>query len=133
MVDPVDPLLFVYGTLRPGFDGPMAQWLWGAARHLGPATAAGALYRIADYPGFVPGGKGVVTGDLFALPDAEADAVLHMLDNYEECSPDFLPPHEYRRERLTVHMAGRAVEAWVYVYARPVDGLERIEGGNMPG
>src|SRR3546814_12945177 len=64
-----EPLLFVYGTLRPGCDDPMARWLRDAARHVGPAVAQGGLYRVAAYPGFVPGEAGDVAGDLFALAD----------------------------------------------------------------
>lgn len=65
------PLLFVYGTLRPGFDGPMAHWLADRAEWIGAGWIGGKLYQVADYPGFVPGEVGRVRGDLFALPDAE--------------------------------------------------------------
>ncbi|MDI1295848.1 MAG: gamma-glutamylcyclotransferase [bacterium] len=122
-------LLFVYGTLRPGFDGPMAAWLRGAARPVGPAWIGGALYRVADYPGFVPGAAGHVAGDLFALADPAT--VLPILDAHEECSDAFPEPHEYRRERLIVETAEGPVAAWTYVYARDVSALERIEGGDF--
>src|SRR3546814_9316943 len=122
-------LLFVYGTLRPAFGRPMALWFGTVARHKGKGSAKGALYRIADYPGFVPGPNGVVAGDVFELPDPTP--VLAKLDIYEECSPDFPPPHEYRREMLAVDMPDGPVQAWVYVYARPTDGQERLENGNL--
>lgn len=124
-----EALLFVYGTLRPGFPGPMAAWLASVAGHGGRATARGALYRVDDYPGFVRGEHGHVVGDLILLPDA--GALLPLIDAHEECTPDFPPPHEYRRERLTVDGAAGPVEAWTYVYAHPVAGLERIEGGDF--
>jgi gamma-glutamylcyclotransferase (GGCT)/AIG2-like uncharacterized protein YtfP len=124
-----DPLLFVYGTLRRAFDGPMALWLRGVATHLGPATARGSLYRVEDYPAFVPNGPGRVTGDLFALPDPVA--ILAALDVYEECSDDFPMPHEYRRERLTVLTLKGTLEAWTYIYARDVAVLPRIESGDF--
>lgn len=124
-------LLFVYGTLRAGFDGPMARWLRGVAPVLGRATARGALYRVDTYPGFVPGDEGVVTGDLFALPDPAA--LLAQLDEYEECAAHFPEPHEYRRELVTVEGLDRPVEAWTYIYARDVAGLERIAGGDFLG
>lgn len=124
-----DPLLFVYGTLRRAFDGPMALWLRGVATHVGPATALGSLYRVEDYPAFVPNGQGRVTGDLFALPDPAA--ILAVLDAYEECSDDFPMPHEYRRERLIVRASGGTREAWTYIYARDVAVLPRIESGDF--
>lgn len=124
-------LLFVYGSLRPGFDGPMARWLRGVAPLVGRATARGALYRIESYPGFVPSYEGVVTGDLFTLPDPAA--LLAQLDEYEECAAHFPKPHEYRRALVTVLGADGPVEAWTYIYARDVAGLERIAGGDFLG
>ncbi|UZW56891.1 gamma-glutamylcyclotransferase [Sphingobium sp. JS3065] len=123
------PLLFVYGTLRPGFDDPMALWLREAARHVGPATARGRLYRVDSYPAFVPGRSDAVTGDLFALVDPMA--TLAILDDYEECAAHFPQPHEYRRERLIVRSENGPVEAWTYIYNRDVGGLARIESGDF--
>lgn len=122
-------LLFVYGTLRAGFDGPMARRLVAEARHVGPASVAGVLLRVADYPGFVPGDAGRVTGDLLALDDA--DATLAWLDDYEQCAPHWPPPHEYRRDRRMVEGPDGPVDAWVYIYARPVAGLPVIAGGDF--
>lgn len=122
-------LLFVYGSLRPGYGGEHAGWLARAARHVGRATVRGALYRIDYYPGLVPGGKGLVAGDLFLMPDPAH--VLAVLDEHEECAAHFPQPHEYRRERLMVDAEGGAIEAWAYVYAREAAGLERIGSGDF--
>jgi gamma-glutamylcyclotransferase (GGCT)/AIG2-like uncharacterized protein YtfP len=46
-----DSLLFVYGTLRPFVDIPMAKWLRRAAHYVGPATMRGRLYDLKRYPG----------------------------------------------------------------------------------
>ncbi|WP_313803451.1 gamma-glutamylcyclotransferase family protein [Sphingobium sp.] len=124
-----DSLLFVYGTLRPGFDGAMAGWIRSVARHLGGATAQGRLYQVDGYPAFVPGGSERVVGDLFALPDAIA--ILAILDEHEECAEHFPDPHEYRRERLTVRGENGPVEAWAYIYNRDVGALARIENGDF--
>ncbi|HUD93190.1 gamma-glutamylcyclotransferase family protein [Sphingobium sp.] len=124
-----DHFLFVYGTLRADFDGPMARRLRSEARLVGPATAHGTLYRIAEYPGFVSEGDGTVAGDLFALDDAEA--TLAWLDDYEECSGRFPAPHEYCREWMTVDGPDGEVMAWVYVYAWDVAGREQIADGDF--
>jgi gamma-glutamylcyclotransferase (GGCT)/AIG2-like uncharacterized protein YtfP len=121
--------LFVYGTLRAGFDGNMARWLRSVATLTGSARAAGRLYRVADYPGFVPGAEGHVAGDLFTLADpAGAFAIL---DAHEECTPAFPEPWEYRRVRISVDTPDGPAEAWTYVYARDVAGLDPIEGGDF--
>lgn len=122
-------LLFVYGTLRAGFDGPMAKWLASVASHVGPATAQGRLYHVEDYPGFVHCPSGLVVGDLFLLPDDPA--VLDRLDEHEECAAHFPAPHEYCRERLTVLSESGPVDAWTYVYSWDVSGLELIESGDF--
>lgn len=122
-------LLFVYGTLRRGCINSMAIQLATEAAYLGPARVSGSLYRIADYPGFVPGRAGRVVGDLLRLVDAEA--TLAWLDAYEEVTPDFPAPHEYRREMLVVEAAGGPVPAWTYVYARDPAGLPSVAGGDF--
>ena len=127
--DMTSDLLFVYGTLRPGFGGERAAWLASVARLVGAAMARGALYRVDYYPAFVPQVDGLVVGDLFQLPDAAA--ILATLDEYEECAAHFPAPHEYRRERVQTAEGG--VDAWAYVYARDVAGLERIAGGDFLG
>ena len=121
--------LFVYGTLRAGFDGAMAQRLQAEARHVGRARAKGALYRVEDYPGFVPGDEGLVTGDLFALTDAALS--LPWLDDYEQCSPDYPAPQEYRRVMIRVDGPDGPVMAWTYIFAHPVEGLARIGSGDF--
>lgn len=123
------PLLFVYGTLRAGYDGPMAKWLAAAASHVGLATARGRLYRVRDYPGFVRCPSALVVGDLFQLPDDPA--VLDRLDEHEECAAHFPQPHEYRRERLTALSENGPVDAWAYVYSWDVSDLELIESGDF--
>lgn len=122
-------LLFAYGTLRMGCATAMAARLLSEADHLGPATVGGRLYRIDDYPGFVPGLEGRVTGDLFRLADAQA--TLSWVDAYEEATADFPAPQEYRREMLAVETADGPVLAWVYVYARNPAGLPFIAGGDF--
>ena len=121
--------LFVYGTLRREFDGAMARQLRAAARYVGSGTVTGRLYRIADYPGLVPGPDGQVAGNLFALDDPAA--TLALLDDYEECAAHYRQPHEYRREQLSIDTAGGPVTAWTYIYARDVQGLPLIAGGNF--
>lgn len=121
-------LIFVYGTLRPG--GSAEARMAGHGRWLGPATAAGRLYRISHYPGFVADGTGgVVHGALFEATDP--DALLAALDVYEGCGPADRQPHEYRRARIGVVHRGRPRTAWAYLYAWPVDAATRIAGGDF--
>lgn len=123
--------LFVYGSLRRGGAAPLNRLFHCKARWIGKGWARGALYRIAPtYPGFVPSRRGgIVTGDLFDI--GGRTPLLAMLDRYEECTPDFPEPHEYRRERLRVRTRSRAVEAWTYIYTWPTPKAHRIRTGDF--
>jgi len=113
------PLLFAYGTLRDALQRDMI--LRGAqSREVGPATAPGALYDLGNYPGLVDGGPGDrVPGVLVELAD---EAALTRLDEYEDVDAGL-----FVRRRASVRPdAGGDVEAWVYVYNRPVAGRRRI-------
>ncbi len=126
-----DQYLFVYGTLRRDGDEEMHGFLASYAEFVGRGSVAGRLYEVAGYPGAVLGGgpDDRVYGEVFRLRAPEG--VLWVLDEYEGCSPDFAPPHEYRRIKVSVNMEeGHALEAWFYEYNHDVDGLRRIGSGD---
>jgi gamma-glutamylcyclotransferase (GGCT)/AIG2-like uncharacterized protein YtfP len=113
------PLLFTYGTLRDALQRDMV--LHGApTREVGPATAAGVLYDLGNYPGLVGGTPDErVPGVVVELPD---DAALTRLDTYEDVDNGL-----FVRRRTSVRLdAGGDVEAWVYFYNRSVRGRRRI-------
>ncbi len=129
MAEASDALIFVYGTLRPG--GSAEARMTGHGRWLGPARAAGKLYRIAHYPGFVVGDEddGWVVGALFEADDPVT--LLAALDIYEGCGPDDPAPQEYRRARIAVLHEGVVHQAWTYLYTWPVDEGSRITDGDF--
>lgn len=124
-----DGLLFVYGTLRRGCAGPMADYLENAACYRGVASARGALFMVDGYPGFVPGDGGIVHGDLFELTDPANS--LDVLDDYEECGAKWPAPQEYDRVRITVTQGTEASEAWTYVYMHDSAALPVIASGDF--
>ncbi|MEY4211694.1 MAG: hypothetical protein RLZ92_2075 [Pseudomonadota bacterium] len=123
--------LFVYGTLRSDVKHPIADCLKQQANWIGPASYQGKLYQIADYPAAVassnPSDK--VYGEVYQLFNAD---LWSTLDDYEECSPSFPEPTEYLRTLQMVYLAnGQALEAWLYLYNRPVNTLKVIESGDF--
>lgn len=125
-------LLFVYGTLRRDSAHEMSRFLAAHARHAGAATWQGRLYRISYYPGAVPSADTAdsVHGDVYEL--ADADEALVALDDFEGVGPGYAEPWEYERRLETLKLAdGREVRGWVYVFNRPVEGLERIPSGDF--
>ncbi len=123
--------LFVYGTLRRAFGHPMHRLLARHADYAGEATYQGRLYDLGPYPGVLPSDQAneEVKGELYALyPGTRAD-LLARLDAYEGCGP----PGEalYRREKHVIYARdGAPVQAWVYLYNRPLTGARRIFSGD---
>jgi gamma-glutamylcyclotransferase (GGCT)/AIG2-like uncharacterized protein YtfP len=127
----VNASLFVYGTLRRGARPGASQLLERGATCLGPARTRGRLYDVGRYPGLVPSDDpaAFVRGEVHVLADPAV--ALEHLDRYEGCAPDDARPHEYERvEREVVLDSGAVVAAWVYLYARPIDGLREIRSGD---
>ena len=92
-------LLFVYGTLRSGFENEYARMLRANADFLGVRSVRGRLDPLGEYTAFVQGGEGTVSGELWRLRDAR---VLEALDEYEGSG----------YERVEVDVEGEM--AWIY-------------------
>lgn len=124
-------LLFVYGTLKRRVGGELHRLLRGRAVFVATATFAGRLFLVDGYPGVLADAAGEVSGELYRLRDPAA--TLPVLDDYEECGPQFGDAAEYRRSVVAVTQAdGSSCAAWIYLYNRPVAGLELIAGGEFP-
>lgn len=116
-------LIAVYGTLR----APAVRRRLGvdaAMRFRGRCRLRGFLYDLGDYPALLAG-EGIVQADLHALTDPRA---LARIDAFEDIVQGNPAASLYRRERW--RMLAPDVEAWVYVYNRPVIGLPRVPGGD---
>lgn len=123
-----DSLLFVYGTLRPFVDIPMARWLRDRARYIGPARTRGRLYDLGPYPGMrvSRGRREWVAGDVYRVVNPR---VLRVLDRYEAGSA--VAKARFVRRRCTVRLAQRRTRAaWVYLYRYNVVRAARIPTGD---
>ncbi|QNN22122.1 gamma-glutamylcyclotransferase [Planctomycetales bacterium ZRK34] len=136
--------LFVYGTLRKDGGHAMGRWMGPHCDFVGAGWCAGRIYRVprhpdgigrpddVGYPGLIiddaerPG----VLGDVFRV--RQAQAVMGQLDEYELCGDKYGDEAEYTRELREIRLAdGGLVMAWVYVYNKPVEGLEWIQSGDF--
>lgn len=128
--------IFVYGSLRYGFDGPESRRLYERAFYRGPASAAGRLYNIDWYPGLIDPVHDTdrVLGDVYSVTDP---AVLDWLDRYEEIAPNNDESGEYSRVRRQVFLmnaptyAVREIEVWTYLYNWPLREDQRILSGDF--
>jgi gamma-glutamylcyclotransferase (GGCT)/AIG2-like uncharacterized protein YtfP len=125
------PYLFVYGTLMQAYDHPMARLLSEQAERIGEGSCCGQLFQIKHYPGLIASSdvNDRVFGELFRL--RETKTLLAKLDDYEGCGPSALQPTLYIRVVRPITRPDRTVDAWTYLYNRPVMGLKRIVSGRF--
>lgn len=125
------PYLFVYGTLMQAYDHPMARLLSEQAERIGEGSCCGQLFQIKHYPGLVASSdvNDRVFGELFRLH--ETRNLLAKLDDYEGCGPSAPQPTLYIRVIRPITRPDRTVDAWTYLYNRPVTGLKRIVSGRF--
>jgi gamma-glutamylcyclotransferase (GGCT)/AIG2-like uncharacterized protein YtfP len=124
-------MLFVYGTLRERSGHAMARRMARHARLVGAASFQGKLFMVEDYPGVVPSDDptDIVYGEVYELEQPKR--MLRVLDEYEGYDPH--APHcaYLRREHRVVLTTGVVVPAWIYIYNRETDRLERITSGDF--
>jgi gamma-glutamylcyclotransferase (GGCT)/AIG2-like uncharacterized protein YtfP len=125
------PYLFVYGTLMQAYDHPMARLLSEQAERIGEGSCCGQLFQIKHYPGLIASSdvNDRVFGELFQLH--ETRNLLAKLDDYEGCGPSAPQPTLYIRVVRPITRPDRTVDAWTYLYNRPVMGLKRIVSGRF--
>jgi gamma-glutamylcyclotransferase (GGCT)/AIG2-like uncharacterized protein YtfP len=125
--------LFVYGSLRKGFQNPVFNYIHDYFDFVGNARVKGLLYDMGDYPAAVPSqDERFIVGELYSIkhPDEFAWAI-GQLDDYEGISPEPGEQASYRRELVTVYVENRPVKAWIYWYAGDVSGKPMVASGDV--
>lgn len=127
-------LIFVYGSLIRAIAHPMGERLRREAEFVAPASVAARLYKVSWYPAVKLGG-GVVHGEVYRL--AAPAATLAWLDEYEGITPGptgVAQSDEYERRVVPVTLDnGATVDAWIYLYRRPIDGVPEVVSGRWTG
>lgn len=126
-----DEHLFVYGTLRRGFEHPMADLLARQADYVGLGRFQGYLYDLGSYPGvkIAPHATDIVVGDVYRL--SRPRYLLKQFDRYEGYNPRKPAWSPYLRQRVSITMAeGQTLSAWIYLYNRPIHHYKLIEAGD---
>lgn len=132
---PARPIrLFVYGTLLSAANHPLGRALRRQAQLIGLGSIRARLYVIGDaFPGAVPSRRAGdrVHGELYALTGDPAP-LLATLDAYENCSPDFPEPHEFKRSPVTVTLSdGTVARALAYLYAWDIASARLLPDGRF--
>lgn len=110
--------LFVYGTLRNGYDLKLRNKVAGELEYVGKAKVGASLYDLGRYPGAIKQQeKDEVIGEVFLVNNPEK--VFKVLDKYEG--------DEFVREKEQVRLkSGKVVDAWVYWYNQKPEEKRKI-------
>ena len=125
--------IFVYGTLRRNVKNSNYKLIAKYTDYIGFGFVYGKLYNISWYRGAVleRKGKSKVYGEIYRIKKPFYKKLFKILDNYEECSPKFPKPHEYRRVVTDAFLGKRKIKVCVYEYNFNISGLELIELGDF--
>lgn len=122
------PYLFVYGTLKRGFDNPFAKILEENALFVGDGSFPGRLFQVSWYPAavFESSSTKRVQGEVYQFVN-QPEFVLKELDKYEDISPE---NSEYIRTTIEVTTTeGKVINCFVYLYNQPTAGLIELKSG----
>lgn len=122
--------LFVYGTLRKGYDLKLKDKVGDDLRYVGQGKVGASLYDLGRYPGAVRSNRGdEVIGDVFLLDDSPR--VLRILDKYEGIEEDKPLGSEFVRKKSRIKLrSGKSINAWVYWYNYSIQDRPKIKYKN---
>ncbi len=127
------PYLFVYGSLRQGFQSPAYGYISQYFEFIGMARAKGVMYDLGAYPVAVPDKRDYyIIGELYKIKhEEEFGYAFAQLDDYEGINAEPGEDRLYRREITKAYIDDAVYEAWVYWYDGKVKNAPIIQSGDM--
>ena len=126
--------LFVYGSLRSGFQHAAYQYISRYFHLIGDAKVKGKLYDMGEYPVALPTTEEkFIIGELYAITNAgEFAYAIGQLDDYEGIYTEAGETALYKREPVTVYCNGQQSSAWIYWFnGSSTAGLPEITSGDV--
>ncbi len=126
--------LFVYGSLRSGFQHPAYEYISQYFTLVSPAKVNGKLFDLVDYPAAVPdeSAQHFIVGELYQINDKdEFGWAIAQLDDYEGLHTENEEIPLFRRELTSVFWNDQEEKAWVYWYNGDVEGKSLIASGDV--
>jgi gamma-glutamylcyclotransferase (GGCT)/AIG2-like uncharacterized protein YtfP len=133
MTSPAVYQLFVYGTLRSGFQSPAYEYISRFFRFVEDARVRGKLFDMGNYPAGVPThDNSFITGELYTINNpTEFSWAIGQLDDYEGVTVEPDEVQLYRREITEVLTATGLIQAWIYWYNGDTGGRPLIASGDL--
>ncbi|ULQ55121.1 gamma-glutamylcyclotransferase [Flavihumibacter rivuli] len=129
-----DQQLFVYGSLRKGFQHPAYEYIRQYFDFVADARVNGLLYDMGEYPAAIPADTDkTIIGELYVIRNAdEFDWAIAQLDDYEGVDPEEGDEKLYRREQAVILLPdGSQTWAWIYWFNGDVSGKPIVESGDV--
>ncbi len=126
--------LFVYGSLRQGFQNPAYEYISRYFTFVSHAKAKGKLYNLGSFPAAQPTkDEAYIIGELYQVTNpAEFNWAIAQIDDYEGLVVEVGETPLYRREKTDVLLEdGSTVSAWVYWYNGDTSGKPVIPSGDI--
>jgi gamma-glutamylcyclotransferase (GGCT)/AIG2-like uncharacterized protein YtfP len=126
--------IFVYGSLRSGFNSSAYEYISRYFQLVAPAKVHGLLYDMGEYPAAVPSSKDhFLIGELYAIKQEEEFTwALEQLDEYEGIneSPEDSPV-SFKRALVEVVTATDITTAWIYWFNGSIQDKPIIASGDV--
>lgn len=126
--------LFVYGSLRQGFNHDAYAYITQYFQYQGKGKAAGILYDLGAYPAAVPSNDNhQIVGELYTIIHKdEFEYAIAQLDDYEGVDASYDQTALYKRDITSVKMEdGTTLKAWIYWYTGDIEGKPVVESGDV--
>lgn len=133
MNQPETANLFVYGSLRKGFQSPAYEYIHNYFNFIAEGKVNGIMVDMGAYPAAVPTSEDrFIIGELYTLKDTDQYGwAFAQLDDYEGVTVEQGEPQLYRRERVNVHTPDGMIAAWMYWYNQDISGRPLVESGDI--
>jgi gamma-glutamylcyclotransferase (GGCT)/AIG2-like uncharacterized protein YtfP len=134
MIHPAITHLFVYGSLRSGFQSPAYDYITRYFQLVAAAQVRGKLFDMGEYPAAVPAPDedSWIKGELYLAKSLEEFSfALAQLDDYEGVKVEKHETPLYRREVVQVDVQGHWIPSWIYWYNGDVSGRPEVKSGDI--
>ena len=133
MKNPTVYPLFVYGSLRSGFQSPAYEYISRFFNIIGEAKVKGKLFDMGSYPAAVPCTEDhFIVGELYSIKDeSEFSWAIGQLDDYEGIGVEADEEILYKRELSEIIMGDKKITAWMYWFNGDVSGRPEILSGDV--
>ncbi len=125
--------IFVYGSLRSGFQAPAYHYISKYFTLVSHAKAKGLLFDLGDFPVAISTTEDkYLVGELYEINDKSVfDFAIAQLDDYEGLNAEEGDITQYERAITEVVYNSKTTKAWVYWYKGSTEKMPVIESGDV--